>query len=78
MAGDTKLSGAINTLGGRDAISRDLNRLEKWARVNLIKFNMAKAKDLHMGWGNPQYRDRQGMNGLRAALWRTCRHCVVG
>lgn len=44
--------------------------------VNLIKFNMAKAKDLHTVWGNPQYRDRQGVNGLRATLWRTWRYCV--
>lgn len=42
MAGDTRFSGATDTLGGRDAISRDLNRLEKCPSVSLIKFNMAK------------------------------------
>ncbi|GAB0186969.1 mitochondrial enolase superfamily member 1 [Grus japonensis] len=54
----TKLHGAADMLEGRDAIQRDLDRLERWACVNSMKFSKAKCKVLHMGRGNPKHNYR--------------------
>ncbi|PKU43023.1 hypothetical protein llap_6658 [Limosa lapponica baueri] len=47
-------------LKGRDSIQRGLDRLEKWARANLIKFSQAKCKVLDLGHGHPKHKYRPG------------------
>ncbi|GAB0180254.1 mitochondrial enolase superfamily member 1 [Grus japonensis] len=71
FANNTKLCGVVNMLEGRDAIQRDLDRLERWVRANRMKFNKAKGKVLHVGRCNPKHDYRLAENGLRAALRRT-------
>lgn len=39
FAVDTKMGEVAETLDGSTAIHRDLGRLEKWAKRNLVKFN---------------------------------------
>ena len=51
----TKLSSAADTVEGKDAIQRDLNRPERWTQVHLVRFNTAKCEVLHMGWRNPRH-----------------------
>ena len=55
FADDTKLSGAVDMVDGKDAIQRDLSRFERWAYASLMKFYKAKYEVLQLGLANPKH-----------------------
>ncbi|GAB0207885.1 cAMP-dependent protein kinase inhibitor alpha [Grus japonensis] len=67
FADNIKLCGAVDTLEGRDATQRDLDRLERWARANRVKFNKAKCKVLHVGQCNPKHNYRPGREWIESS-----------
>ncbi|KAJ7404747.1 hypothetical protein BTVI_71021 [Pitangus sulphuratus] len=60
-------SGSVDIPEGWDAIQRNLDKLEKRAPGNLMKFNNTMYKVLHLGRGNLQYQYRMGDEQIKSS-----------
>ncbi|RMC10279.1 hypothetical protein DUI87_13081 [Hirundo rustica rustica] len=67
-ADNIKLCGTLDGLEGRDDIQRDYDRLGICACANLMRFNWAKCKALHVGQSSPRTNTGWVENASRTAL----------
>ena len=52
---DNKLRGAVYSVKSGEALKSDLDKLERWAITNHIRFNKSKCWILHLGRNKPGY-----------------------
>ncbi|KAJ7410188.1 rna-directed dna polymerase from mobile element jockey-like [Pitangus sulphuratus] len=67
FADNTKVGEAVDSHKAREALQRDLDKLEDWAITNHRNFNKRKCRILHLGWGIPGCVYRLGNEMLESS-----------
>ena len=72
-ADDTKIFSRADSDADRQALQRDLDKLDEWARTWQLQFNTAKCKVMHMGGSRNRSQEysMKGSGGQRAVLETT-------
>ncbi|KAJ7399989.1 rna-directed dna polymerase from mobile element jockey-like [Pitangus sulphuratus] len=64
---DAELGGTVDSLKGREALQRDLSKLDNWAITNHMKFNRGKCWTAAPGTGSPGCKYSLGNEMLKSS-----------